>query len=221
MGRTAFNSPRWNAKMCFMYHSSVVGMLTKRMDSAVALLAAELVHVHQRAQLFHPRQNGQLLGLHVADAGGAQHRDHVGRDLLPMTLNLLLDIDFVDGQPLVDGIRVPGLAMEQLGFDVEGVRQAMGGVDAHHQGAVSETGEFQPGSRRQTGFPHPSLPAEQKDAHNSILARSDGGSIRAAKHRWAGVGIARLPRYRSNSAVPAAALLSATDHASIENELRK
>jgi hypothetical protein len=94
--------------------------------------------------------------------------------------------------------------MKQLSLDVEGVRQAMGRVDAHHQGAVSETGKFQPGSRRQTGFPHPSFAAEQKDAHNSILARSDGGSIRAAKHRWAGVGIARLPRYRSNSAVPAA-----------------
>ena len=35
MGRTAFMMPRWNGKMCFMYHSSVVGMLTKRMDSAV------------------------------------------------------------------------------------------------------------------------------------------------------------------------------------------
>ncbi len=35
MGRTALRMPRWNGKMCFMYHSSVVGMLTNRMDSAV------------------------------------------------------------------------------------------------------------------------------------------------------------------------------------------
>ena len=69
--------------MCFMYHSSVVGMLTKRMDSAVgaqsstmhvvALLAAELVHVHHGAELFHAGQDGEFFGLDVADAGGAQH----------------------------------------------------------------------------------------------------------------------------------------------------
>ncbi len=86
-----------------------------------------------------------------------------------MALDFLLDIDFVDGQPLVDGVRIAGLAVEQLGFEIERVRQAMGRVDAHHQGAVSETGKFQTGSRRQAGFPHPSFAAEQKDAHTLIL----------------------------------------------------
>ena len=35
MGRTALSIVRWNGKMCFMYQSRVVGMLTNRSDSAV------------------------------------------------------------------------------------------------------------------------------------------------------------------------------------------
>ena len=50
-------------------------------------------------------------------------------------------------------------------FEVEGVRQAMGRVDAHHQGAVSQAGELQSGGCGQTGFPHTAFAAEQQDPH--------------------------------------------------------
>ena len=72
-------------------------------DHVVALLAPELVDVHHGAQLFHAGQDGQLFGLHVADAGGAQHGDHVGGNLAPVPLDLLLDVDLVDGEMVVDG----------------------------------------------------------------------------------------------------------------------
>ena len=121
-------------------------------DDVVALLAPELVHVHHGAQFFHARQDGQFLGLHVADAGGAQHGDDVGGDLPPVPLDLLLNVDFVDGEALVDGVGVAGLAVEEVGFQVEGIRQAVGGVDAHDQRAVAEPGELQPGSGGETGL---------------------------------------------------------------------
>jgi hypothetical protein len=42
MGRTAFSRFRWKGKMCFMYQSSVVGMLTKRIDSAVGAASSTM-----------------------------------------------------------------------------------------------------------------------------------------------------------------------------------
>ena len=88
-----------------MYHSSVAGMLMKRMDSAVgaqssidhviALLAAVLVDVHHGAEFFHAGKNGQFFGLHVFDAGGAQHGDGVGRNFLPMPPDLMLNVYFL------------------------------------------------------------------------------------------------------------------------------
>ena len=42
MGRTALSRLRWNGKMCFMYQSSVVGMLMKRMDSAVGAASSTM-----------------------------------------------------------------------------------------------------------------------------------------------------------------------------------
>jgi hypothetical protein len=59
--------------------------------------------------------------------------------------------------------------MEQIGFQVEGVGQAMGRIDAHHQGSIADPGEVQAGGRRQTGFSDASFAAEQKDAHTLIL----------------------------------------------------
>ncbi len=76
-------------------------------DDVVALFAAELIDVHHGAQLFHAGKDGQFLGFDVADAGGAQHGDHVGRNFAPVAFDLLLDVDFVDGELLVDGVGSP------------------------------------------------------------------------------------------------------------------
>ncbi len=78
-------------------------------DHLVTPLAPVLIHVHHRAQLFHAGQNGQLLGLHVADAGGAQDGNHIGGDLAPVPLDLLLDVDLLDGEVVVDRQRIGGL----------------------------------------------------------------------------------------------------------------
>ena len=109
-------------------------------DDVIALLAAKLVDVHHGAQLFHARKNRQLLGFHVADSGGAQHGDDVGGDFAPVPLDLLLDVDLVDVEAVLDAVRVAGLPVEQVGLKVEGVRQAVGGIDAHHQSAVAQPG---------------------------------------------------------------------------------
>jgi len=39
------------------------------------------------------------------------------------------------------GVRIAGLAVKQLRFDVKGVGQAMGRVDAHDEGAVIRDGK--------------------------------------------------------------------------------
>ena len=134
-------------------------------DDVVALLAAELVDVHHGAQLFHAGEDGEFLGLDVADAGGAQHRDHVGGDFAPVPLDLLLNIDLVDGEVVVDGVGVAGLGVEEAGFQIEGVGQAMRRIDAHDQGAIAEPGELQTGGSGKTGFPDASFAAKEKDAH--------------------------------------------------------
>ena len=71
---------------------------------------------------------------------------------------------------VVDGVRVAGLAVEEVGFEVEGVGQAVRGIDAHDQRAIAQAGEFQAGGGGKTGFPDASFAAEEKDAHNLILA---------------------------------------------------
>ena len=140
-------------------------------DHLVMPLAPVLIHVHHGAQLFHARQDGQLFGLHVADAGGAQHRDDVSGNLAPMPLDLLLDIDFLDGEAVVDGQRIVGSVLEQAGFQIEGVGQAVGRIDAHHQSAVAEPRKLQTGGRGNAGLAHASFAAEEQDAHALILAR--------------------------------------------------
>src|SRR5581483_5836990 len=60
-------------------------------DHVVDALAAELIDVHHRAQFFHAGQDGQLLGLDVVDAGGAEHAGDVGGNFAPVPLDLFLD----------------------------------------------------------------------------------------------------------------------------------
>ena len=138
-------------------------------DHLVALLAPVLIHVHHGAELFHAGKDRQLFGLHVADAGGSQHGDDVGRDLAPVPLDFLLDVDLLDGEVIVDGQRIVGAVLEQAGFEIEGVGQAVCGIDAHHERAVAEAGELETGGRGNAGLAHASFAAEEQDAHASIL----------------------------------------------------
>src|SRR6185369_13105632 len=143
-------------------------------DDVVAVLAAELIDVHEGAEFFHAGEDSEFFGLHVVDAGGAQDADDVGGNLAPVAFNFLLDVDFVDGQFWVDGVRVAGLSVEEVGFEVECVGQAVRGIDTHDQGAIAQAGEFEAGCGGKTGFPNASFAAEEKDAHNLILALQRG-----------------------------------------------
>jgi hypothetical protein len=147
------------------------------------LLPAELVDVHHRAQLFHARQNGKLFRLDVADAGRPQHRNHVRGDLAPVPFDLLLDVDFVDRQPLVDGVGIAGLRMKETHLEIERVRQAVGRIDAHHQGPIPETRELQARSGSQTGLPDAPFAAEEQDAHTSFLHVPQSPSSRSSRQK--------------------------------------
>ena len=56
--------------------------------------------------------------------------------------DLFLDIELLDPEPVTDQQGVGGFQVKQLGLQIEGVRQAMSGVDAHHQRAIVERGKF-------------------------------------------------------------------------------
>ena len=144
-------------------------------NHVVALLAPELVHVHHGAQLFHARQDRQFLGLDVADAGGAQHGDDVSRDLPPVPLDLFLDIDFVDGRGSRRwGSGSPVFAVEQAGFEIEGIGEAVSRVDAHHQRAMAQMRQTKAGGGGEAGLADAAFTAEQKDAHNTMVV---GGTV--------------------------------------------
>lgn len=87
-----------------------------------------------------------------------------------MALDFFLNIDFVNGKVVIDWKWIAGLAMEKVGFEVEGIGKGVGRVDAHDQGAVTEAGELQACGGGETRFPNASFAAEKKDAHASIVA---------------------------------------------------
>jgi hypothetical protein len=88
-----------------------------------------------------------------------------------MPLDFLLDIHFVDRQPLVNPVGVAGLSVEEPGVYVERVRQAVGWIHAHHQRAISKPGELKSCCRGNTGLPYAPFAAKKKDAHNPILGQ--------------------------------------------------
>ena len=85
-----------------------------------------------------------------------------------MALDFLLDVHFLDGEVVVDGKRLAGLLLEQAGFKVERIRQAVGRIDAHHQGGIAKPGQLQARGRRNTGFADAALTTEQQDTHTSL-----------------------------------------------------
>ena len=68
------------------------------------------------------------------------------------------------------GSLVSGL--EQAGFQVEGVGQAVRRIDAHHQRTVAEARKLQAGGRGNAGLAHASFAAEEQDAHGSSVTGS-------------------------------------------------
>src|ERR1039458_4614502 len=91
--------------------------------------------------------------------------------LFPYTTLFRSDIDLVDGQFPVNGVGVACLFVEEVGFQVERVGQAVRRIDTHHQRAIAQTRQVQPGRGRKTAFSDASFAAEEKDAHASILPR--------------------------------------------------
>ena len=64
-------------------------------------------------------------------------------------------------------------AWKQLGFEIEGIAQAVRGVDAHDQRAVAELGKFYAGRGGQAGFADTALSAEEKNPHR-LNYKADG-----------------------------------------------
>ena len=62
------------------------------------------------------------------------------------------------------------LRVEEVGFEIEGIAQAVRRIDAHHQRAVAEFGELDAGGGGQTGLADAAFSAEEQNAHNSIIA---------------------------------------------------
>jgi len=44
--------------------------------------------------------------------------------------DFLLDVDLLDGKVIIDGQRIVGSVLEETGFEIEGVREAVGRIDA-------------------------------------------------------------------------------------------
>jgi hypothetical protein len=59
----------------------------------------------------------------------------------------------------------------------------MRGIDTHDEGAVTQAGEFEAGCGGKTGFPNASFAAEKKDAHDLILALSQGRDTFSTQRR--------------------------------------
>ena len=82
-----------------------------------------------------------------------------------MPLDLLLDVDFMDGQLVGDGVRVAGFLVEEAGFEVEGIGQAVRGIHAHDEGAIAQARQLDAGGGGQAGLSDAAFPAKQQDAH--------------------------------------------------------
>ena len=74
-----------------------------------------------------------------------------------MALDLFLNIELENRKPVVDRQRIRRLDMEEVVFQVEGIRQAVRRIDAHHQRAVVELGKFYAGRRGQARLAHAAL----------------------------------------------------------------
>ena len=79
-----------------------------------------------------------------------------------MALDLLLDVDLVDGQALVDGVGIARSCRGRGGFEVERIRQAVGGIHAHHQRPVAQRESCRPVAAARLVFPTPPLPLNSR-----------------------------------------------------------
>ena len=148
-----------------------------RHNDVVALLLAVLIDVHHGAELFHAGENGEFFGFDAANASGSQHRTHVRGDLLPMTLDLFLNIQLENGEAIGDLQRIGGLRVEEVVVQVKAVGQAVRWIDAHDQGAVAKFGEFHSGRSSEAGFADAALAGEHENPHENII------ELRASPHR--------------------------------------
>ena len=129
-------------------------------DDIELLLSPILIDVHHRAQLFHARGDGHLLGFHFAQAGSPRHGSDVAGNPAPMPLDLSLDVHFLNPEILVDGRRVSGGAVKQRAFEIERIAQAVSRIHAHHQSLAAEFREPHSGGCRDAGLADAALAAE-------------------------------------------------------------
>ena len=135
-------------------------------DDVVAALAPVLVDVHHGAQLFHAGQDGEFVRLDTAEPGGAQDAGDVGGDLLPVAVDLHLDVHFLDVEVIGDAIGVAGAAVEEVAPEVEGVGERMRRVDTHHQCPAPEHRELETGGGGEARLAHSAFAAEQENSHD-------------------------------------------------------
>jgi len=120
------------------------------------------------------RRYAEFLGLDAADAGRAQDRSYVGGNFLPVALDLSLNVELLNPEPLGDQLRVGGVEMEEFGLEVEGISQAVGRIDAHDECAIAKGGKFDAGGGRQTGLADAALAGEHQNSHGDIVDRVIG-----------------------------------------------
>lgn len=125
-------------------------------------------------------QDGEFLGLYTADSRRTQYRTDIRGDLLPVTLHLLLNVQFQDREPVTDGQGIRGCGVEQISAQIEGVRQTMRWVNAHHQRAVTKLGKPYARGSCQAGLPHAALTTEEENPHVVIVER--GNAVTGLPH---------------------------------------
>ena len=133
-----------------------------------------------RAQLLHARQDGQFLGLDVADARRPQHRGDVGGDLAPVPADLGLDVDLLDVEPIDDRIGVRGGLREEVRREIEGVAQAVRGSTLITSVRWPRAASRRPVAAARLVLPTPPLP-ENRRIRTARLYQVVGWSKKAGR----------------------------------------
>src|SRR5208283_826707 len=111
----------------------------------------------------------------VADPSRAQYRNDIGGDLLPVALDLFLNVQFENGQTVLNRKRIRGLDLKQFDIQIERICQAVSGINAHDQGAVAQLGESHACCRSEARFAYAAFAAEQQNPHTLIVREEPAG----------------------------------------------
>jgi hypothetical protein len=83
-----------------------------------------------------------------------------------MTLDLVVDVDFLDEQAIdyLNGLR--SVAVEKRATKIERIGQAMSGINAHDERSFPMFGKVNSCCRRDARFAYATFAAEEKNPHN-------------------------------------------------------